>query len=402
MKLLYISGEYPPQTGYGGIGTYTRIIAGLMASKGHSVDVIARSETGAPYLHADGAVRVHRVGPGVFPLPGGRLFYPWRRLCCRTLFHTLVRRAFAVSVAECYARLSHDTEFDIVEAPECGAESFYLHPRGKTKVVIRLHTPWEMAARLDSIDQGRFDLRAIGRMERAVARSAHGVSSPTQALAGILSKAWGLRGVRCFPNPLDTDQFDDKSGKGDYILYTGRVERRKGVHLLISAYAELVQGGLTLPLRLVGAPYGVQKSGEDYGISIETMIKARGLEKRVVWMKQADRNEVKAQLRNARLAVFPSLWENYPYACLEAMASGLPVVAARTGGYTEIIDHGRNGLLFESGNDRDLAGQIKRVLMDQSLCRDLGQSARARVQSLCAPERVGPLAEAFYCEAMHG
>ncbi|MFH0918774.1 MAG: glycosyltransferase family 4 protein [Fibrobacterota bacterium] len=402
MNILFISGEYPPQTGFGGIGTYTRIAASMLASRGHGVRVIALSETGAPYTHMDGAVRVHRVAPGTFPLPQGRLCYPYRRLCYATIYNTLVRRAFARSAAICCQQLLSETAFDIIEAPECGAEGFYLPYAEGTHRVVRLHTPWEMAARLDRIDQGGLDIRATGRMERAVAQRAAGVSSPTRALSALLSGRWGLRNVRCYPNPLDTDQINEKSAHGDYILYTGRVECRKGVHLLVQAYAELVKGGLTLPLRLVGAPYGVRKDGTDYGASIEGLIRAHGLEKKILWMKKADRSEVKSQLQNARFAVFPSLWENYPYACLEAMASSVPVVAARVGGYPEIIEEGKSGLLFAAEDPADLAVQMKRLLVDRALVRDLGPAARARVIEQCAPNVVAPQAEAFYTEAMHG
>ena len=81
MNILYISNEYPPETGYGGIGTYTVHIAEGMAARGHSVHVLCRSQSTEVFTVKQHGVVVHRTPPGVYPLPSQRMYYPLRKLC---------------------------------------------------------------------------------------------------------------------------------------------------------------------------------------------------------------------------------------------------------------------------------------------------------------------------------
>jgi glycosyltransferase involved in cell wall biosynthesis len=80
---------------------------------------------------------------------------------------------------------------------------------------------------------------------------------------------------------------------------------------------------------------------------------------------------------SAAVCVVPSRWENFPYVCLEAMASGCAVVASRVGGLAEIIEDGVNGILVEPGDDRALALAINDILDHPLRARQIGQAARA-------------------------
>jgi glycosyltransferase involved in cell wall biosynthesis len=80
--------------------------------------------------------------------------------------------------------------------------------------------------------------------------------------------------------------------------------------------------------------------------------------------------------------VMPSLSEGSPLALLEAMASGIPVVAARVGGILDIVHHGVNGLLFDAGDSDTAAELLVRVLLDHTLARELGEGARTRAAEL--------------------
>ena len=85
--------------------------------------------------------------------------------------------------------------------------------------------------------------------------------------------------------------------------------------------------------------------------------------------------------------VVPSRWyENFPYAVLEAQASGRAVVASRIGGIPEQIDHGVDGLLVPPGDALALRAALQQVLEDPDLARRLGRAAAARVRSNLSPE----------------
>jgi glycosyltransferase involved in cell wall biosynthesis len=76
-------------------------------------------------------------------------------------------------------------------------------------------------------------------------------------------------------------------------------------------------------------------------------------------------HQVSAVYREARICVVPSLWEGFGMAAVEAMASGVPVVASRTPGLAEVV--GDAGLLFEAGNPSELAGKIAQLLKSEEL-----------------------------------
>lgn len=403
MRILFVSAEYPPETGRGGIGTYTHVTAHALAARGHAVEVIALSERETPYVQEDGPVRIHRVGPGFHPLPAGRLLFRYRALCRRLWPHTLIRLAFAGSVRDKAAALMAERAFDIVESPECGAEGALIRPVSGCRTVVRLHTPFSMAARLDQIPMGFWDLRKTERIEREAARRARGISSPTRALAAILRGRWRLGPVTVYPNPLDLGSEPPPAAEGDdRIVYTGRVEYRKGVHVLLKAFAQLVKSGFPHRLLLVGAPYGGLKGGRTYGGLIEELAVRLGVAGRMEWIRGADRAKVRALLSGAAAAVYPSVWENFPYACLEAMAAGLPVVASRIGGYPEMIEDGGSGILFNPLDADDLALKLSALLRDDSRRAALGAAARRRVAAAFGSETVAAAAERFYGEVLNG
>ena len=104
------------------------------------------------------------------------------------------------------------------------------------------------------------------------------------------------------------------------------------------------------------------------------------------------RDQVAKFLRAARAAVVPSRWENLPYTLLEAMASGLPVIATRYGGMAELIEDGTTGWLAPDGGIADLS-QALEVALRRCLAsspedlQTMGSAAAAAVHLACDDER---------------
>jgi glycosyltransferase involved in cell wall biosynthesis len=381
MNILYISNEYPPETGYGGIGTYTKHSAEGMASLGHTVHVICRLESGNPSSTTVNGVIVHRVSPGTYPLPPHPLFYPLRTWCYRRVPHSLQRLAWAKEAFAIYTkRLLPAIRFDIIEYPECGGEGYYFSRLRGTIRVARLHTPWEIVRSLDNITESVYDRMALSCIERSTVRRSSAVTSPTRALAKMLESRWRLRNIKIIPNPLPVSMYAVASGN-DWI-YTGRIEYRKGVHILIKAYASLMKTYSPPRLRLIGVPYGRHPDGSEYSEHISSLITRLQCDQRIEWIRGVPGSSIPEYLRQCAVAVFPSSWENQSYSCLEAMASGLAVVASRAGGYPEMITENENGLLFEPGNAEALAGQLSRLIDGPRLRLELGTRARLTAAGL--------------------
>ena len=93
-------------------------------------------------------------------------------------------------------------------------------------------------------------------------------------------------------------------------------------------------------------------------------------------------SEVLARMREAAYLVLPSLsYEDVPRPLVEAFANGLPVIAARIGRLAEIVEPGRNGLLFEAGSARDLARRLAWAEAFPEKMRQMGECAKADYQA---------------------
>lgn len=90
--------------------------------------------------------------------------------------------------------------------------------------------------------------------------------------------------------------------------------------------------------------------------------------------------DLAAAYASADLFVFPSTTETLGMAMIEALASGLPVVAAQSGAAHEVVSEGENGLLYEPDSDGGLAAAVHRVLEDEALRRTFSQAARVAAE----------------------
>ncbi|MBN1130540.1 MAG: glycosyltransferase family 4 protein [Chitinispirillaceae bacterium] len=391
MNILFISNEYPPDTAFGGIGTYTSHAAEGLAARGHTVHVICRSVSRENGMRRQSGVTVHRIVPGPYTLPASRFFFPVRLCCYHLIPQSLVRLAWAKSVSTYLA--SSGLRFDIIEYPECGAEGYYLNGSGAV-TVARLHTPWTLIARYDRLAEPASDRFMMNCLEKRSARNATAVTSPSGSLARLMQKKWRLPAVTVYPNPIAAASYSQTAGNG--WIYTGRIERRKGIDALLRAFARLPPGSGVPRLTLLGRPYGRMKNGIEYGDYIRAMISDLGIEERTTWIPGVASHEVAAYLARSSVAFFPSLWENFPYACLEAMASGCAVVASRCGGFVEMVVDGQCGILVDPGSDTALHGAMLRLINEPGLDKKLGQAARGRVASRCDRETICARAESFY------
>lgn len=97
---------------------------------------------------------------------------------------------------------------------------------------------------------------------------------------------------------------------------------------------------------------------------------------------------IRAVVARGGLCCFPSVWENFPNACLEAMSLGAPVVGSDSGGMSEIIEDGISGVLFKSGDATSLASALSGLLTSEALRKRISAEAPQRIAALCSPTTV--------------
>lgn len=168
---------------------------------------------------------------------------------------------------------------------------------------------------------------------------------------------------RVIPNGVDLDVFASSSGasaKEPFVLAVGRLVAVKGFDTLIRAWLrrpETMRG-----LRLLIAGDGPERAQLEQQAGTSDDIELVGA---------LTPPEVAAHMARATAFVLPSKHEALGLTVLEAMASGTPVVAAHVGGVPELVEHGRNGLLFD-GSEGDLLDKLAQAITDRP-----GSDARA-------------------------
>ena len=144
--------------------------------------------------------------------------------------------------------------------------------------------------------------------------------------------------------------------KKDYVLYFGRFSEEKGIGTLIKVCKELpdvqfIFAG-TGPLEeTVNGIKNIKNVGFQKGEALEKLI------------------------REARFSIYPSEWyENCPFSVMESQMYGTPVLGANIGGIPELIQVGKTGELFESGNGKDLKEKIEKLWGDKKLCEQYSKN----------------------------
>ena len=164
--------------------------------------------------------------------------------------------------------------------------------------------------------------------------------------------------------------------QGDYPL--------KGFHYVLLALGEVVGEYPKARVRVAGNSIIGNRTWKEkvkissYGKYLLELVKSLGLEGHVEVLGKLSAQEMKAVFLRSGLFVCPSSLENSPNSMGEAMLLGVPVVAARTGGIPSMIEDGREGLLYEAGNVRELAACIKRVWQEPEEAVKRAQRARIR------------------------
>jgi glycogen synthase len=382
MKIGLLSFEYPPETGFGGIGTYTWYQARALVRLGHEVHVLAGAKEAAPLTSrvSDDGVHVHRFRPSgkamrAFDAIGNRWQCWWTRQ----------RLENSWAMYHGVKALHRQYKFDILEMPECGAEGFLVNPLLGLPTVVRFHSPSRLI--MPFYDVRKADTTLCSWLEQRAIQSATALSSCSGFLAGEVRSKLGIRKpVEVIPNGIDLNLFDqeqttdirEKYGipKGKRIIFfAGRMERRKGIHLCGEIASAI--------LRKYDAAFVF--AGQDlFGYMEKTLlpsVRSQDLKGSIHYIGKLDLPELRFLSRTCDIFILPSIWENCPYSCLEAMAAGRAIVSSDQGGMPELIEDGKNGVLCKSGEAGSYIDKIGLLLDNPDRIAALGEAARRTVEA---------------------
>ena len=218
-------------------------------------------------------------------------------------------------------------------------------------------------------------------LQRQAYRFAHKIVANSSAAAEQLVRE-GVRPARIqvIANGVQADLFNARSSRPVLrtVITVANLRQEKGHEVLIEAATWLRERHPQLQILLVGA--GPRRA------ALEAMVNARGLETTVLFT--GHRDDVAALLADADVFVLPSRSEAFPNAAIEAMASGLPVVASAVGGLIDLIEPERTGLLVAPGDSAALAEAIDRLISEPRRAARIGAAARHAITARYSYERM--------------
>lgn len=179
---------------------------------------------------------------------------------------------------------------------------------------------------------------------------------------------------------INTDKFAKPkvpiTGKALSIVNIARVTHsKKGQDILIKALKICSDAGMDFKCSFVGAIY--HQNSYEY---LSSLVSELGLERQIEFL--GNRADIDSILEQSDLFVLPSRYEGLGLVVLEAMAAGVPVIASNIDGPAELITHDKNGLLFESANEKDLAQKILNLYKNPEKMQKLANGGQQFVKNL--------------------
>jgi glycosyltransferase involved in cell wall biosynthesis len=187
--------------------------------------------------------------------------------------------------------------------------------------------------------------------------------------------------------------------KGNTIIFVGSIGRRKGIFDILEAIPFVIEDHECARFLFLGEE---EIAGEKQKI-LQICGDPR-IQEHVCFLGWVTGEKKRACYQEADIFILPSYAENLPFALLEAMAVGLPVVTTPVGGIPEIIQDGENGFLIEPGSKTQLKERILQLLKDPQLRQRLGKNAQKTIIESFAPGKIDEQWAALYsrmCETSH-
>lgn len=296
-----------------------------------------------------------------------RTQYPTHALLYR-LPWALQRPVYRKILAELMDRLQPGDVLYVHNRPECAGPLAEIAERRGIQLVLHMHNSLLLRANRGQIDALRnVPIVFCSEFLRAEAASAY----PNHF----------QRTFRVY-NGADHDKFfaaeDSLRRDKDHvptILFSGRIVPIKGVHVLVDAMRLLAERNVRVKCRIVGAAGFGSVRRSRYLRRLEQVCPAN-----TEFVGYLGGQQLAAALRSADVFCAPSVWDDpFPLAPLEAMASGLPVVASRAGGIPEALGYG-GGMLVKQNDAIALADVLEELVGNPELRARLGSEALAAVR----------------------
>ncbi|MDB6123732.1 MAG: hypothetical protein JWQ71_2725 [Pedosphaera sp.] len=270
---------------------------------------------------------------------------------------------------------------------ECAISAVF----SKLPNVLTLHGNMRLIAEVNQAKPLTFQWLAA-QLEKITLPRTRGVVCITHytqdAVKDLARKTWVV------PNAVDKSFFNVQAEPDDSrtVLCVGTVSYRKNQVPFIKALDSWVAAN---KIKLVFLGQALKE--HPYDAEFLELVAARP------WCEHAgfaDREKLKSYLKRASLLVLPSLEDNCPMVVLEAMAAGVPVLAAKVGGLPDLIEEGKNGMFLDPLDPASMRDMTGRMLDNPGMARKLAEVAKARARERYHPQVIAERHMEIYREVL--
>jgi glycosyltransferase involved in cell wall biosynthesis len=402
LNIALVAPEFLPN--WGGAGTYIIEIAKYL-SKRHNVHVITlkrQIDNGSAYNN-------DKI-----------LEFFEKKIHLHTISNAndtfLYNAAFQFSCFKRLPKICKENNIDIVHAdvPHMSDVLLRLLKPNKNTVttvhsVIEGHKQGIVASGLDFWDLEASERYTLGLfpmlqlVQRLYLKRSPEIIAVSNWMWRLLEQNYGITGVNVVHNGIDHEYFSPKNQKNSIqrlntnkpiVLYSGRFIALKGINILVKAMRRVINETKDVHFAFAGPEANMKwvRMFEKEEIPSECYS----------FLGYIPHNEMPEIYSASKIFVLPSFIESFPFSVLEAMSSGVAVIASNVGGVPEMIEDGVDGLLVPPGNPEILAKKILFLLNNESESKRIAKKARERILEEFTSEIMCNKTEKIYERILNG
>jgi glycosyltransferase involved in cell wall biosynthesis len=393
LRIAFATPEFVTENHFdGGLANYLNRVSTKLADLGHDVHVVTLSLKNEDRFDHEG-VTVHRV----MLKPAWHTVNRLTRYSLATTLHWL---NFSTQAYRKLRELHRREPFHLIQYPSYSSCGVLSIPFLRTAHVVRASS-YQPAFNSAAGVKRNLDSILAERLEALQYKLARNIHVPSRAMQRMLVTRSSVDDARLIRTPFyvetpewDSAVYDHFFKDKKYVLYFGRFQRHKGFHTLAQALPQFLDRCADAHVALVG------RDMESSVGSMASFARAQcnGHAERLLILDNLPHSQLYPIIAGAHLVVLPSLIDNLPNACLEAMGLGKVVIGTTGASFEELITDGVNGFLVPPDCAKSLAEKMIDAWTDDRLP---AMSAAAKQQILdFAPEKTIASLLSYYSEVV--
>ena len=388
MRIAFATPEFVTEDHFdGGLSNYINRVSKALAQRGHDVHVITLSTKNEDTFDHEG-VMVHRVMPK-------RGWYRLNRLTGSSLTTTLHWLNFSTQTYRKLKQLHRRQPFHLIQYPNYSSCGLFSIPLLRAAHVVRASSHQSQLNDAAGVKRD-VDSTVAGLLESLQYKLTRNIHAPSRAIQQTLRDARLLR----TPFYLETGTLDsavyDRFLRGrKYVLFFGRFQLHKGFHVLARALPRFLSHCRDAHVALVGRDMETPLASS---MAAFARAQCNGFGERLIIVEKLPHSQLYPVIAGAQLVVLPSLIDNLPNACLEAMGLGKVVIGTEGTSFEELIIDGVNGFLVPPGNPEALADKMIAAWTNERVA-EMSSAAKEKAMEF-APEKTIPSLLNYYSEVL--